>query len=550
MTDSSAHPKNLFVCVYLYGSDPVSVRYVMLPGQFSADDIAKTAAVLFGLDGSGLSFSVALPEAGEMSEKRTAADLFGTAGRMTVTVCRSEERKTGESLRFNLEVTECPQRALSSIAEDLAVPKVYAAFGFDIPDSVWDISQINRIGARLAGSEFCKYGTDRFFRREDMIFSPRKCENALRKLFAPETARNELDRRQCVPMIQLLERRKVYELHEIIRLNRMYSDSTIRKSELIGMIIRHTDPERVAAIMNELSLREYSRFRALMLGEKAEEEISDPEEIFPIMFRYGLCGTLPARGFCLAAEAVDWFERLYNEGQEEKHLEEKHMEAALRACGALYTAFSRDMFLRVYSVISPGSEPKAASDWLFLNGTGVHAFCRLAYLDRGIWYRTDHLMTKDIMKLWKQNKHTPDSVYLPGRDEALELAERDSCSVYSLACGKLYALLSEYPSYSVQSVPRTYYEIVSMIRSDRPEQEIIEKTVSCLHYMIRRKSLSEISALIRNVCRETPRVSLGGYTEENCPPAVLKYAKEIRERREGSQIMLDIFNSGRAGQKK
>lgn len=539
MADLDNLPVNLFASVFLYGSDPVSVRYALMPGRFTSEETATAAAVLFGLDPAGLTFAVSadggLPEEGKLPVR----SFLRPGDRLTVTVRRPEDPKNGSELRLNLEILETPEKLASLARKELTVPETTAAFGINIPEPIWKISEINRIGDALSDCESIKYADRFFFRAGDLVFSGVKCENALRKVFAPETARKEVDRGLTLPMAQTLETLKVPELRTLLSRLGIYGDSTMRKPDLIRSILRRFDRNMLQNMMNEMPIREYKNLRDFLFGDLQAPAGMDPEKLFPMMTVYGMTARAAKGQIRVAAEMADELERMYEDGAEEKFLETKKWETALRACAALYTLFDRGMYLRMVAVIDPAADLKTAAAWIDRNGAGSHGFCRLSCKNGAIWFRPDYMTDRSqVQRLWAMNEHTVSTVWLPDRDEALALASEDSCFPDKPPFSDLFhALVNSSAYFTSDSIMEDYYGIIRTITVSGTESEILEAATKHMGYYTRQRPQEELKEALREVTARVPRAALGGYTDSNCPKEILDHALEVRNRLEQKEIL-------------
>lgn len=523
---------NLFTRIYLTSSDPVSLRYVIMPGHFTRDEMLQTAAILFGLDPEELDFEInALSELPD-SQDLPIRTVFSPGDRISVYLRRQKSPQADSALILNMEFMEPPAQAADKAMSELTLPLTIAAFGFNVPKPVWVISEINRIHHALLEAENIKYGADLFFRREDLLFLPGKCENTLRKRFAPETARKEANRALAIPLMQLLEKQTVPCLKAIMDERCLYYDSTSRKPDLIYGILENTDKQSLLDLLENVSLREYKHLHALLMDGIPTSEIANPEKLFPLLSSNGVAAVIGKGQLRVATELMDLFEKNISEGREESFLERKYLETTLRACGALYTCFDLNMFLRMLTVIAPAADQKNAALWLAKHGTGNHGFCRMACKNSGIWYRSDHLDQTQLMGVWAKNRHTADTVYLPDREEALRLAEEDSCRPDTPPFIELYAYLVKSNCYYWLNMSEHYEEVVREIRACRPESQVLKTMSTSMNYQTRTNPPEEMKEVLRKASRETPRAVLGGYTVLNCPPAVREYAAEVKQRQE------------------
>ena len=235
-----------------------------------------------------------------------------------------------------------------------ALPAVSEAIGLNLPEECLDIVEINRMQRGIDAGY--RSGNGRIYTRGELEYSARRAENAIRRIFAPDTVEREPNRSLGMPRESIYTSIKNEELKKIIDDCELYRDSTMRKADLVQTLCRHFDKKAILRMIGEMDVGEFLDLKEFLYSDE-----KDIPEDYPFrlekLYDAGLVSEVRKVGVRIATEVIECYEEVLEQKGEEAWIEEKYMRTALLFCKKLYIVFTEAMFRSVLEAIVPEDFP-------------------------------------------------------------------------------------------------------------------------------------------------------------------------------------------------
>ena len=502
------------VSIAVARANPALLRTISLAGSYTAGELVRLACLSLGIEPK----TAALEWNGETGkDTQPLSSVFSSEGSGVIRITPPQARKGRDCLTLFVDLL------LPDEAPEGTIPKVTRAIGGNLLEGCYDMADFNRIRAQLATQSVLLDGGSRYS-AASLEYSERRTANAICKLYAPEQAYAEVSHALALPLPQMLSELRMPELRELCTALRLYPPSPVRKAELISLIENNCDVRFLRAVFASMSLQEYLSFRALVLQSDASADPGDLSLRLPLLCRTGLASA--QNGGHIALEALEYYESWFDTARAESFLQEKTVEAALRACRAIYGIFSYEMYRSVLAELSPAAADSEEARDAFSENRSL----ALARLEEGVLFSSMDLTQREARAIWSRRPKGL-SWFLPPAETVLSLSAGDGFSLSPELRREILELIhdSSYASYRDVEDPSflDYYDMILHLTHTGIDPEQIacaaaERADWHIGISSREKFVRGLQPLIVRAQRELPLIVLAGYTSANCPPELFR----------------------------
>ncbi len=509
-------------------SNPVTMRQISIPGTYTAEELTAAVCTVFGIQ----------PVEGELTVEGaagdTVAELFSENDRGILAIPRESGKKSRIQLVFFIDKTN---EKAGNTAQD--IPMMIKGTAYNLPADIWDVRDINYIMGELqAGKAAVELNNTVYYERE-LEVTPKKTDNAIRKLFAPETAKREVNASIKIPMRSLVGSHKLDALKHIADSFGIYYYSGMRKAEIVERICNKYDHENIQDLFDILTLDGYAYLKQYLLDESDERTDPQTESMLDVFYDRGLIAYVSGKGYCIASEVAEFFEELYDTPKEKEYIRIKYLKAAMRACAFLYGVFNLKMFGAVLGVLNAeGISEKEKREYFLAQHKGKNVPV-LSRID------TDNLCYNNLAFKDRALKNKLDSIY-PGEDfyipdvEEIRQIDKDGIRFSKASEQELAIMIKKYRYYSYyqeESSMTAVRRLESMIHWGCSEDAAIgylENNMQKLMKWEGRSAIVTVRTRVKQILddeiKKMPLVMLKGYSPDNCPKEMKQHYLREREK--------------------
>lgn len=522
------------IAISVERSNPLIFRQVLVPDGLTCGDLLTVSRIATGLEpGKGKLFR-GLEELGKKEARLSEMLHEGDELRIWLSEGTKHYGKGRELSLYLLVKKEVP---LSGDASSEEIPRVLLSEGRNLPPGVGEIGEVNRIQKALNGASSVQSASGEFLTEKSLEFSPKKTDNAMRRQFAPETARKELDMRLALPMRLLLDKLKLNDLKDMANEQDMYYYGQPRKAELVDSFCRRYDERYIQDFFEILSIAEFQEFKRFAQGDAPEM----PDVRFmPSFQNRGFLLDVPKVGIRIASELLEYYDGWYDTESETAFLHRKTIRSAMLASARLYGIFSREQFLNVVERLSGG---------LDLNSEAFEYFDRAAEgayklpvraLDNRFLYSTEDLDQRSAQSLWRERYPDEEVFALPSAEELGAIAQ-NGLFLQEGSMEKLVELIreNEYRYYYrgsgyIEPIMEICRKLVAALhRYGRPEDALAvgEKVLDSLRWWRASDTYrSALTEIFKKEAKTLPLICLNGFSRKNCPKQLAEYRNKLEEK--------------------
>lgn len=525
-------------------SNPVTMRQISIPDTYTIEELTAAVCTVFGIQ----------PVEGELTVEGaagdTVAELFSENDRGILAIPRESGKKSRIQLIFFID-------KINKKAEDTGhnIPVMIKGTAYNLPADIWDVRDINYIMGELQEGKTAVELNNTVYYARELAVTPKKTDNAMRKLFAPETAKREVNASVKIPMRSLVGSHKLDTLKHIADSFGIYYYSGMRKAEIVERICNKYDHENIQELFDILSLDGYAYLKQYLLDESDERTDPLTESMLDVFYDRGLIAYVSGKGYCIASEVAELFEELYDTPKEKEYIRIKYLKAAMRACAFLYGVFNLKMFDAVLGVLNAeGISEKEKREYFLAQhkGKNVPALSRID---------TDTLCYNSLAYKERPLKNKLDSIY-PGEDfylpdiEEIRQIDKDGIRFGKAAEQELAIMIKKYRYYSYyenESSIGAVKRLESMIHWGCSEETAIgymENNMQKLLNWEGRSTIDTVRTRIKQILddeiKKMPLVMLKGYSPDNCPKEMKQHYLREREKQK-EQDRNDAASGGRRG---
>lgn len=520
--------KRVILNLILARSNPITMRQISIPDIYTTEELTASVCTAFGIP----------PAEGELTVEGSAGDtiagIFAENDRGILTIPRESGKKSRIQLSFFVDkIKEETEK------DELGIPLMISGTAYNLPADIWDVRDINYIMGQLqSGNASVELNNIVYYARE-LEVSPKKTDNAMRKLFAPETAKREVNASIKIPMRSLVGSHKLDTLKHIADAFCIYYYSGMRKAEIVERICNKYDHESIQELFDILTLDGYAYLKQYLLDESDKRTDPLTESMLDVFYDRGLIAYVSGKGYCIASEVAEVFEELYDTPKEKEYIRVKYLKAAMRACAFLYGIFSLKMFDAVLGVLNAEGIIEKEKREYFLaqhRGKNVPAMSHIA---------TDTLCYNSLSYKDRSLKNKIDGVY-PGEDFYLpdveEIRQIDKGGIrFSKAAEqelaimiKKYRYYSYYEDESCMVAVRRLEDMIHWGCSEEAAMGYMENNMQKLMNWESRSTVDTVRTRIKQILdseiRKMPLVMLKGYSLDNCTKEMKQHYLHERER--------------------
>ena len=527
-------------------SNPLILRKVHIPEDKTAKDLIALACISVGRESKEegklfLSDDTDTP----VKQEEILSDILKSGDQTRIFLYEQQGKKKSEKGLILFADVENVMKESSEKAEGArSLPYISLAVGYNLPAEKWDIAEINRIQQEIKASSTYKAEDGTYYSDKNLEFSEKRINNSIRKYFAPETAAKEINMALGMPMIQMFSTLKVDEMKSMADVYGIYYDSATRKPDLIHSFCRKFDRRAITEMFDEMGIKEYLRFRELVLSEKEPELSGDWEDDYFEFYDRGLLSKIPKTGLRIASEVLDFYEEWYGTEKEHEYICGKYIETALKVCALLYGVFRMPQFIAVLEKIRPEDLGKKEIEAYFKQH-GYMPLKNTVYASEGFeYYYAGDLSSDRVKYILKQNN--PLSYFVPEPNEIYRFAERgltlseQSDKALRKIIGEWTYRRSYYYSYSYSDdssrIEESYQAIVKALQLDGDitgTMAVVERNLEKLRWDSKKEAvLARVESILTKEVKILPLLSLNGYSEKNCPKELREYRAELARKRE------------------
>ena len=509
--------------IRLMRANPAVYREIYIPDFLRGEDIAKVTFLSVGLEPENFNI---LGTEGEYIPYRdvSAGELLSEREELIV------ERPACYS--FFVRVTgSCTLKQLEEKADRPALqeglPFVMTAVGNNVPEKNMLTGTFNRIQKLLEEYDYCEIGPGEYLSGKELSFYPAKTDNAIRKLYSPETAVREINKSYTMPGMQLLEKLKVNELRQIAEWHGVFYYGSSRKAGLVEDIAyKFLREESIKGLFQDMSVSEYSALKRFALTDDPEETGEDWENTLSFLYSRGLFSYISKAGWRIASEILEYYDSIRDTEEEKQLIREKYMHQAMIVSARYYGVFRREQYEAILDKVAPEKIEKAVSDEYYgkvLIGDPEYSAMAIGRTKSGAAYSKRELYEKDAEQLIKE-KEEGESWYIPLSDEIDEVSKHwlsfsdSSEKVLDLIPGmhiRVYSQYGETIHDKMLSALRKRGDVESAIETVRKE---FSRSYWYGNYD---GELKQIEEIIKREVRKLPIMALNGHSFKNCPKDIL-----------------------------
>ena len=523
-----AEDKRIIFNLILARSNPVFMRQISIPGTYTPEELTAAVCIAFGIH----------PVEGELSVEEahgdTIEELFSEKDRGVLVLPKESGRKTRAQLSFFIDKVSETQSA-----GELKIPQLIKRSDHNMPAEVWDIRDINRIMMDIYSGKTAAEHNNTMYYASELAVSDKKTDNAMRKRFAPETARREVNSSIKLPMRSLVGGHKLDTLKSIADRYGIYIYAGMRKAEIVERICSKYDREAIEDIFDMLSLAEYEFLKQFLLDESDKREDRSTEEMLDCFYDRGLICNISGKGYCIASEAAEYFEELYESPKESSYIKIKYLKAAIKTCAYLYGIFSYKMFDAVLGVLNAdGISEKEKREYFLVQYKGK-TVPAMSNMDTDVLCYNSIGYREKALKLKRSHIWPEGSFYLPDKETIKEIDKNGirfgSGSESELAVIiRKYRFHSYYGEDSSMSIVRRVEEMIHWGCSEKEVMDYIENNIQKLINWESHATVESVTNRIRKILKketkDMPLVMLKGYTIENCPRDMKRFYQQEMEK--------------------
>ena len=510
-------------------SNPMVMRGISIPAFYSVKELLITICGALGLPqlpGRCLE---------EPDENCVLKTLFEREDRLTLLL----EQVSGKAVRSEL----CVYADLyKKNAKGTAIPVVTAASDLNLPQDVRNMRDINHILSYLSETDAVPLNGN-LYTRHDLAFQSGKAENAMRRFFAPDTARKEVDQTLKLPLKQLLEGCTVEKLKRICDDCGIYYDSTMRKPAVVNAVYRKADNAFLKRLFDEMFIYEFENLRAFALGELKDKKDEELENALPNLIRLGLLCRVKGKGYMVASEVMDSFEDIYNSDNLDGFMKKKRMNTAMAACALLYGIFDRRMFGNILTAMEGGSIEEESRNAFFDSIRDNINSLKLTKYDTDTLYLFG-LQRNDVERI-RSMQLTRDEAYIPSREETEKILARGIFLTEENDL-ELLKLLNQNSGYYYFYDYHNSREIMGRIAAYLhygEETDVVADYFMRYMHGVRWQSKpriegikNSIKAILEREKKLIPLAELRGFSLTNCPKEMKKQYMEKRNTANGEKV--------------
>ncbi|MCF0133133.1 MAG: hypothetical protein HUJ72_04640 [Blautia sp.] len=334
---------------YLYRSNPVILRKIRVPEEYSAGDLACTFCLGMGIPAAEYEM---LDDTGQkIPEQKKLSELFGSGEAFTPVsgVCRiyqDRNRLEATSLTFCFDVEK-------ENRDTPKAPAVLSGVGPLLPQNVFHIGNVNEILEALRDKESYTHSSGGTFYKGQQALHLKKLQNLVYAHFIPDQV-VVLKTEIAVPIQTVLENRNMNNLRHMAEIHHVYAYEN-KKAQYISALTHRLSGFKPRDIFQKMNIQEYLHFVELVRTGKVKcSSNEDLEYLFPVLSAYGMISMSRKAGFFLAAPIMQNYEEWFDGEKETEFRMKKRMEAVMIGCGCLYGVFSRTQCKKVLDTLYPG----------------------------------------------------------------------------------------------------------------------------------------------------------------------------------------------------
>ena len=506
-------------------SNPMVMREISIPDTYTAEEFTDAVCISFGLQPAEAELKV------EGGCGNTVYELFSQNDRGLLMLPRNTG-KNRVQLCFYVDMIGSEE----SVTE-MDIPDIKYYTDLNIPADIWDVRDVNTVLIQLVGdTSAVAYGNNIYY-KNDLLFSIKKTENALRRRFAPRTAQKEVNSTVTLPMRDLIGSQKLDVLKRIAEKYGIYYYSGMRKAEIVERICRHYDKQYIAELFEMMTITEYQKFREYILDESDKRLDNAVEKDLALFIKRGIISFVGEKGFCIASEVAEYFESFFDTDEEAEFIKIKYLKSAIKVCAELYGIFDMDMYDAVLKAMNAEDiDEKEKRDYFYAvyKGKGMP---ELFSAEPGIWcYRSNDIRKDRILEIYA-NRYMGGGFYVPDEDHINDIL-KNGLGLSRKGTMELKGIIEKYgyrSYYNEYSADRLIMQMAESIHWG----EKTEKTLTIMDRALFRffgwgsrgmiDSLkNNVRVLIGNEAKTMPLVGLNGYSLKNCPEEILRYYKPVR----------------------
>ena len=510
-------------------SNPMILREICIPEDCTISEFADAAVISLGLVSAA---GVVETDSGEKEEKEKLTQLFSETEHMVLKFYPGvNSREIHLKLYMDL---------IGKCASESGIPVVTEAEGYQLPKDIWSTFGINFIQQKLQETASVVYG-DNLYEKRSLEYSEKKVLNALRKRFAPELAQKEVNTALGMPLRQLLSLNKLEVIKNIIYTYQVANYSAKRKDELIGCICHKYDQQYFHKLFSDMGLREYLAFREFVLDDQADRMDPALEQRLFNLFDRRLLGFDEKNGYCVASELINYYADLYDSGSEEKILQDKYLNVAMKVCAELYGIFDREMFRAVLSELKPSNITDEKATEYYQKIHDGFSTVPVSSLDDERCYHTKMGNKKAMVELQKQIYPERD-FYIPDREQILDMDDH-GLFIFMQKYDEMEKLIDQYQYYSYcygEDAGDTIYTALRSLHRSRPVSEAAAGITGNMG-MLRWKGQEEqdkvkdrLKKLLEQEKNNIPLMELRGYSLKNASKEMKEHYQRLREEEEAA----------------